>query len=263
MRLLSLIFSPTIATLAPDNLRQVRNERLPLIQTAWPVRRAGGAFADTMSEPPKPRCPGHSRRVDAAGLARSAEDKHNRWSPFLQIRSGGRVGGHHADPLHDLLAGRADLTPSDSFLPPGKPPKGAAPTPAVACAHGRMGTTLPPQLEEAAELAGLDPTAAIAPLSQTRVRVLTIGFAPASLYGRAAAELGYSAAKQGLTKSVPAGAVDCGNQTADIFTNASAHGMATTSGKPHSKTFRPRQRHAFALSPGTSCGFPPFRAGGI
>ena len=44
------------------------------------------------------------------------------------------------------------------------------------------GTDLAPQLEEAATVAGLDPDEAIRQLSTTRVRVLTIGFAPGQPY---------------------------------------------------------------------------------
>lgn len=69
------------------------------------------------------------------------------------------------------------------------------------------GTDLAPQMEDAARAAGLDVEEAIQRLSQSRVRVLTIGFAPGQPYlGPLGAEFNIPRLKE-LTPMVPAGAL--------------------------------------------------------
>lgn len=117
------------------------------------------------------------------------------------------------------------------------------------------GTDLAPQLEEAAEVAGIDPDAAIAQLSTARVRVLTIGFAPGQPYLGVLPEVWDIPRQQGLTKSVPSGALVTAIRQLIIFT------APTPTGWRHvgQTAFRNFNQHApcpFALSPGDELVFP-------
>lgn len=117
------------------------------------------------------------------------------------------------------------------------------------------GTDLAPQLEEAAAVAGLDPEDAIRQLSTSRVRVLTIGFAPGQPY---MGELGTAwniPRQQGLTKSVPAGALVTAIRQLIIFTAPTPTGWRHV-GQTAFRTFRQDAPHPFALIPGDELIFP-------
>lgn len=117
------------------------------------------------------------------------------------------------------------------------------------------GTDLAPQLEEAAAAAGLDPDEAIRQLSTARVRVLTIGFAPGQPY---LGELGPAwniPRQQGLTKSVPSGALVVAIRQLVVFTNATPTGWRHV-GQTGFRTFRQKAPSPFALRPGDELTFP-------
>ena len=141
----------------------------PLIQTVG-LSGVLVRFADTMSEPANRAALSFRAAVDAADWPEVTETSTSLVSTFLQIDLVAASVDTLLDRLHDLLATRDWYT---SDLPTGRT---LWHVPTV------YGTDLAPQLEEAAELAGLDPDAAIAQLSQARVRVLTIGFAPGQPY---------------------------------------------------------------------------------
>lgn len=117
------------------------------------------------------------------------------------------------------------------------------------------GTDLAPQLEEAADLAGLDPDEAIRQLSTARVRVLTIGFAPGQPYMGELDPQWNIPRQQGLTKSVPAGALVTAIRQLIIFTNATPTGWRHV-GQTAFRTFRPEATQPFALTPGDELMFP-------
>jgi KipI family sensor histidine kinase inhibitor len=117
------------------------------------------------------------------------------------------------------------------------------------------GTDLAPQLEEAAELAGLDEDEAIRQLSTARVRVLTIGFAPGQPYLGELGENWNIPRQQGLTKSVPAGALVCAIRQLVLFTSATPTGWRHV-GQTAFRTFRQQSDHPFALTPGDELIFP-------
>jgi KipI family sensor histidine kinase inhibitor len=122
------------------------------------------------------------------------------------------------------------------------------------------GTDLAPQLEEAANAAGLDPDEAIRQLSTARVRVLTIGFAPGQPY---LGELGSDwniPRQQGLTKSVPAGALVVAIRQLVVFTNATPTGWRHV-GQTGFRTFRQKADPPFALRPGDELTFPQISEG--
>ena len=117
------------------------------------------------------------------------------------------------------------------------------------------GTDLAPQLEEAATVAGLDPDEAIRQLSTTRVRVLTIGFAPGQPYLGELDEVWNIPRQQGLTKSVPAGALVVAIRQLVVFTHATPTGWRHV-GQTAFRTFRKTTAHPFALTPGDELVFP-------
>jgi len=214
----------------------------PLIQTVG-LSGVLVRFADTMSEPANRAALSFRAAVDAADWPEVTETSTSLVSTFLQIDLVAASVDTLLDRLHDLLATRDWYT---SDLPTGRT---LWHVPTV------YGTDLAPQLEEAAELAGLDPDAAIAQLSQARVRVLTIGFAPGQPYMGELPQNWDIPRQQGLTKSVPAGALIVAIRQLIIFTNASPTGWRHI-GQTAFKTFRPRSDTPFALSPGDELCFP-------
>lgn len=217
--------------------------------TDWPLIRTVGlsgilvTFAGEMSEP-----------ANRAALAFRAEIEKQEWpevmetstslvSAFLAVDLATTPAEAMAERLEDLLAQR------DWF---------AAPLPA-----GRTlwhvptlyGTDRAPQLEEAAGVAGLDPDTAIREISTSRVRVLTIGFAPGQPYMGELPETWNIPRQTGLTKSVPSSALVIAIRQLIIFTNASPTGWRHI-GQTAFKTFRPNSEQPFSLSPGDELIFP-------
>lgn len=117
------------------------------------------------------------------------------------------------------------------------------------------GTDAAPQLEEAADAAGVSPEQAIAELSSARVRVLTLGFAPGQPYTGELPPHWDIPRQQALTKSVPSGALVVAIRQLIIFTNASPTGWRHV-GQTAFRTFRPSSETPIALSPGDELCFP-------
>lgn len=117
------------------------------------------------------------------------------------------------------------------------------------------GTDAAPQLEEAAQAAGVSAETAIAELSSARVRVLTIGFAPGQPYSGELPPHWDIPRQQNLTKSVPAGALVVAIRQLIIFTNASPTGWRHV-GQTAFRNFRPDSAVPIALSPGDELCFP-------
>jgi inhibitor of KinA len=201
------------------------------------------SFADTMSEPANRAALSLRAAVEEAGWPEVTETSTSLVSTFLQIDL-------VAVPRETMLARISDLLESrdwyGSDLPSGRT---LWHIPTV------YGTDLAPQLEEAAELAGLDPDAAIKELSGCRVRVLTIGFAPGQPYLGELPKNWDIPRQQALTKSVPSGALIVAIRQFVLFTNASPTGWRHI-GQTAFKTFRPASDTPFALSPGDELCFP-------
>lgn len=117
------------------------------------------------------------------------------------------------------------------------------------------GTDLGPQLEEAAQVAGVDVDAAIKEISTTRVRVLTIGFAPGQPYLGELSSTWDIPRQTGLTPSVPPGALVIAIRQLIIFTNHSPTGWRHI-GQTAWQNFRPGADQPFALTPGDELVFP-------
>lgn len=121
------------------------------------------------------------------------------------------------------------------------------------------GTDLAPQLEEAAEVAGVDPADAIRQISGTRVRVLTIGYAPGQPYLGELREVWNIPRQQALTKSVPAGALVIAIRQLVLFTGPTPTGWRHI-GQTAFANFRPKASEPFALKPGDELVFPAISA---
>ncbi|MFK7882168.1 allophanate hydrolase subunit 1 [Roseobacter sp.] len=117
------------------------------------------------------------------------------------------------------------------------------------------GTDLAPQLEEAAEVAGLDPDMAIRELSAARVRVLTLGFAPGQPYLGELDAVWNIPRQQNLTKSVPSGALVAAIRQLIVFTAPTPTGWRHV-GQTAFRNFVLDSLEPFALSPGDEMTFP-------
>ncbi|MFK7836823.1 MAG: allophanate hydrolase subunit 1 [Sulfitobacter sp.] len=217
--------------------------------TDWPQIRTVGlsgmlvTFAAAMSEPANRAALAFRASVEAQAWPEVAETSTSLVSTFLEVDLSATPPDAMKERLQELLKSR------DWF---------AAPLPA-----GRTlwhvptlyGTELAPQLEEAAEVAGVDPDAAIKEISSSRVRVLTIGFAPGQPYMGELSETWNIPRQQGLTKSVPPGSLVIAIRQLIIFTNAAPTGWRHI-GQTAFKTFRPNAAQPFTLSPGDELTFP-------
>lgn len=112
-----------------------------------------------------------------------------------------------------------------------------------------------PQLREAAELIGMSEAAAVEELSQTRVRVLAIGFAPGQPYLGMLGEKWDIPRQTELTPRVPQGALVLAVRQICLFANDTPTGWRHVA-RTHMKLFRPGAEQPFALRPGDELTFP-------
>ena len=118
------------------------------------------------------------------------------------------------------------------------------------------GTDLAPQLEEAAAAAGMSADDAIADLGASRVRVLTIGFAPGQPYLGRLGEAWDLPRQTALTARVPVGALVLAVRQFVLFAAASPTGWRHV-GQTAFHCFRPGAAAPFALAPGDEMIFEP------
>ena len=118
------------------------------------------------------------------------------------------------------------------------------------------GGALAPQLDEAAEAAGLSSPEAIRRLSDTRVRVLTIGFAPGQPYlGPLGPEFNIPRLTE-LTPMVPEGALVLAISQFVLFSGPTPTGWRHV-GQTAFRCFRPDATESFALRTGDEMQFLP------
>lgn len=117
------------------------------------------------------------------------------------------------------------------------------------------GGGLAPQLAEAADLAGLSETGAVESLSNARVRVLTIGFAPGQPYLGPLGEEWNIPRQSELTPMVPAGALVVAISQLVLFSSATPTGWRHV-GQTGIRLFQPDAARPFALNPGDEMEFP-------
>lgn len=112
-----------------------------------------------------------------------------------------------------------------------------------------------PQLEEAADAAGVSVETAIKEISSSRVRVITIGFAPGQPYLGELPPHWDIPRQQALSKSVPAGALVVAIRQLVLFTGPTPTGWRHI-GQTAFENFRQSSEKPFALNPGDELVFP-------
>jgi KipI family sensor histidine kinase inhibitor len=213
-----------------------------------PVIRPAGldavlvSFGDALSEPANRAALAFSASVVRAGIDGVEECAPSLVSVFVQF-----------DPLHleyDTLAARltALLQDRDWYAAPMPEGRRFIRVPTV------YGTDIAPQLGEAAEAAGLSVEQAIAQLSEARVRVQTIGFAPGQPYLGLLPEAWDIPRQTALTKSVPEGALVVAIRQFVLFSVSSPTGWRHV-GQTALKLFRPDSDTPFFLRPGDEVQF--------
>ncbi len=148
--------------------------------------------------------------------------------------------------LDDLLSAR-DTGWADLALPP---PLRRWTIPAA------FGDEFGPQMDEAAACVGLPSPKALTELTNARLRVLAIGFAPGQPYLGLLPDAWNIPRQSALTPQVPAGALVVAVRQVVLFANPSATGWRWV-GQTAFRPFRPEQTDAFALRIGDEVQFEP------
>jgi inhibitor of KinA len=216
------------------------------------IRRVGLAgilvqFADTMSEPANRAAIAFRAAVEAQGWPDVNETSTSLVSTFVSTDLAATSPDALTEKLQDLLATR------DWYQAPLPAGRTLWQIPTL------YGTDAAPQLEEAAQAAGVCAQTAIEELSSAHMRVLTIGFAPGQPYTGELPPHWNIPRQQALTRSVPAGALVVAIRQLIIFTNASPTGWRHV-GQTAFRTFRPDSSTPFALTPGDELCFPSVSA---
>ena len=124
------------------------------------------------------------------------------------------------------------------------------------------GGGLAPQLDEAAEAAGVTADEAVQSLSGSRVRVQTIGFAPGQPYLGLLSPEWDIPRQTNLTKAVPEGALVVAIRQLVLFSVSNPTGWRHV-GQTALKLFRPDADDPFFLRPGDEVQFIPVEPGGL
>ncbi len=119
-----------------------------------------------------------------------------------------------------------------------------------------FGTDLAPQLEEAAQAAGMTAKEAVASLSSTQVRVQTIGFAAGQPYLGELDEPWNIPRQTELTERVPEGALTVAIRQLVLFSVSTPTGWRHV-GQTAFRLFRPDSDTPFVLRPGDEVLFTP------
>lgn len=220
---------------------------------AWPRVRTVGfdgllvSFGDVLSEPANRAALAFRDAVERAGWTGVEETSTSLVSTYVRFDP---LWQDHAQMQAAL---EALLTEQDWFaadLPRGRK---LWRVPTV------FGTDMAPQLEEAASAAGLTPDEAIALISETRVRVQTIGFAPGMPYlGELPPEWDIPRQTE-LTSQVPAGGLCVAIRQLVLFPVATPTGWRHI-GQTGFRLFRPESDQPFVLRPGDEALFDPTTA---
>lgn len=119
-----------------------------------------------------------------------------------------------------------------------------------------FGTDLAPQLDEAAQLAGMTPQAAVASLCTAPLRVQTIGFAPGQPYLGELPPAWNIPRQTDLTARVPEGALAVAIRQMVLFSVGTPTGWRHV-GQTALRLFRPDLPEPFLLRPGDEVLFQP------
>lgn len=216
----------------------------------WPLIRTAGfdgflvSFADSLSEPANRAALAFRDAVDRAGWEGVEESSTSLVSAYLRFDPLVRSHDNMRAALTGLV-GQRDWYAAD--LPEGRR---LWRIPTV------YGGEAAPQLEEAAAAAGLSVEVAIASISETRVRVQTIGFAPGMPYlGELPPDWDIPRQTK-LTAQVPAGGLCVAIRQLVLFPVATPTGWRHI-GQTAFRLFRPEASEPFVLRPGDEVLFPP------
>lgn len=226
------------------------NSTLSQASARFPVVRTAGidgmlvTFADQLTEPGNRAALAFRAALEDAAWDGIGETATSLASVFLRFDP--LVVSHDgiAGALRDLLASRDWY---DAPMPSGRR---LWRVPTV------YGTDLAPQLDEAADAAGLDRDEAINRLGSSRVRVLTIGFAPGQPYlGPLGPEWNLPRLQE-LTPMVPQGALVLAISQFVLFAGPTPTGWRHV-GQTAFRCFRPHSDTPIALRPGDEMIFEP------
>ncbi|MEQ8293425.1 MAG: allophanate hydrolase subunit 1 [Roseovarius sp.] len=216
-------------------------------QTAPRIRTAGVdgmlvSFGDSLSEP-----------ANRAALAFRAEIERQGWDGVEESTTSLVSAYLRFDPLHlghGELKDKLDTLLSDRDWYDAPLPSGRRlwRIPAV------FGTDLGPQLEQAAEAAGVTPEQAIKDFTQTRVRVQTIGFAPGQPYLGELPQAWDIPRQSTLTSRIPEGALAVAIRQLVLFSVATPTGWQHI-GQTAMRLFQPEAEEPFLLRPGDEVEF--------
>lgn len=219
-------------------------------ETGFPRIRTVGltgllvSFADRLSEPANRAALAFRAVVAAEGWAGVEETSTSLASVFLRFDPLRLPHAELTSMLEGLLAGR-DWT--SAALPEGR-------------RHWRIPTVYggdrAPQLAEAGEAAGVKPETARDEIAGTRVRVLTIGFAPGQPYLGELPPHWDIPRQTALTPRVPAGALVVAVRQLVLFSRSAPTGWRHI-GQTGFHGFRPGTDTPFPLSPGDQVTFVP------
>lgn len=219
----------------------------------WPLIRTAGydgfliSFADRLTEPANRAALALRDAIEHAGWDGVAECSTSLVSAYLRFDPLTQDHAHMRARIEALLAQQ------DWF--------------AAALPQGRRLWRIPtvyggdaaPQLDEAAQAAGLTPEAAIASVSTTQVRVQTIGFAPGMPYlGELPPEWDIPRLTE-ITAQVPAGGLCIAIRQLVLFPLATPTGWRHI-GQTAFRLFRPEAEQPFVLRPGDEVLFEPVTA---
>ena len=226
------------------------NQVTPIEAKAWPRIRTAGydgflvSFADRLSEPANRAALAFRAAVERAGWSGVEETSTSLVSTYLRFDPNWQAHEQMQTDIEVLLATQ-DWFAAD--LPDGRK---LWRVPTV------FGTDLAPQLQEAAQAAGLTVDQAIASISQSRVRVQTIGFAPGMPYlGELPAEWDIPRQTE-LTSKVSAAGLCVALRQLVLFPVATPTGWRQV-GQTAFRLFRPDQDQPFVLRPGDEVLFEP------
>ncbi|MBV0912367.1 5-oxoprolinase subunit B family protein [Anianabacter salinae] len=182
--------------------------------------------------------------IDAEGWPEVSETSSSLVSAFVRFDPLARGAETLEDRLQNLLSSR-DWSAAD--LPPGRR---LWRLPVV------WGGDLAPGLAEAAEAAGLSEEDAAAALSQARLRVLTLGFAPGQPYLGTLPPAFDLPRQTRLTPRVPEGALVLAVRQLTLFARPGQTGWRHV-GQTAFRVFRPEAEDPFPLSAGDEIAFDP------
>ncbi|MEM8654714.1 MAG: carboxyltransferase domain-containing protein [Pseudomonadota bacterium] len=199
-------------------------------------------FGDTATDAANRAAIAFRSAVDAQGWIEIAESSSTLVSAFFRVD----LSEHRFDAVADKLGAVLDTRDwLSAALPEGR---------ALWTIPAVFGGDRAPQFSEAAEAAGVTKDAALRELTSTRLRVLTLGFAPGQPYLGTLGKAWNIPRQQELTPNVPAGALVAAVRQICLFAKDTPTGWRHV-GQSAFACFRPRGDTPFPLAPGDEVQF--------